>query len=331
MLDALTRLRNPALYQGGDTQRRYFEGWYFKAVDGESRRAVAVIPGVSFSEDGRVSQSFVQLIHEGGRTRFFSYPAAAFRFALRPPFAVTVGGSTFTERGMSLALGDDAGTVSGHVGFGPWAPWPVTARSPGIMGWYRYVPRMECYHGVLSMEHSLDGRLSIDGEDINFHGGRGYIEKDWGRSFPSSWVWAQSNHFSRAGVSVTCSVARIPWVSGSFVGHIAGMLIDGRLHRFATYTGAWLAVIETGTAGSFRVVLRDRSKELEIRGSGAAAGVLQAPVLGAMGGRAVESIGGELWVRLRELRGWRAVTLFEGAGAHAGIEAMNDRGELAAG
>ena len=61
MIDALTRLRSPALYQGGDTQRRYFEGWYFKAVDGEARRAVAVVPGVSFSEDGRVSQSFVQL------------------------------------------------------------------------------------------------------------------------------------------------------------------------------------------------------------------------------------------------------------------------------
>ena len=129
-------------------------------------------------------------------------------------------------------------------------------------------------------------------------------------------------------MAVTCSVAKIPWVSGSFVGHIAGILIDGRLHRFATYTGAWLAAIETGT-GSFRVVLRDRSKELEIRGSGAATGVLQAPVLGAMGGRAVESVGGGLWVRLRELRGWRAVTLFEGAGAHAGIEVMNDRGELA--
>lgn len=328
MIDALTRLRSPALYQGGDTQRRYFEGWYFKAVDGEARRAVAVIPGVSFSEDGRVSQSFVQLIREGGRTRVFSYPAAAFRFARRPPFAVAVAGSTFTERGMSLDLRDDAGTASGDVGFGPWAPWPVTARSPGIMGWYRYVPRMECYHGVLSMAHSLDGKLTIDGDHIDFRGGRGYIEKDWGRSFPSSWVWAQSNHFSRASVSVTCSVAKIPWVSGSFVGHIAGILIDGRLHRFATYTGAWLAAIETGT-GSFRIVLRDRSKELEIRGSGAATGVLQAPVLGAMGGRAVESIGGELWVRLRELRGWRAVTLFEGAGAHAGIEVMNDRGELA--
>ena len=330
MLDRLARLRDPALYQGGDTDRRSFEGWYFKAVDGKGGHAVAVIPGVSFSADARVSQAFVQIIREGGSTRFFSYPAAAFSFARRPPFAISVAGNTFTEQGMDLDLRDAEGEVRGHVGFGPWSPWPVTVRAPGIMGWYRYVPRMECYHGVLSMDHAVDGKLTIDGQAVDFGGGRGYIEKDWGRSFPSSWIWAQSNHFARPGVSLTCSVAKIPWVSGGFVGHIAGLLIDGRLLRFATYTGAWLAELETGP-GAFRVVLRDRSRELEVRASGGVTGALKAPILGAMEGRADEAIGGALWLRLRELRGLRAVTVFEGAGAHAGIEVMDERRELIAG
>jgi hypothetical protein len=330
MLDRIVRLRAPALYQGGDADRRYFEGWYFKAVGGKDGRAVAAIPGVSFSEDGRTAQSFVQIIQEGGGTRFFSYPAAAFSFARRPPFAISVAGSTFTEQGMSLDLRDAAGEVRGHVGFGPWSPWPVTTRAPGIMGWYRYVPRMECYHGVLSMDHAVDGRLTIDGEQVDFGGGRGYIEKDWGRSFPSSWIWAQANHFARPGVSLTCSVAKIPWISGGFVGHIAGLLVDGRLLRFATYTGAWLAELETGP-GSFRIVLRDHSRELEVRASGGAIGALKAPVLGAMEGRADEAMGGSLWLRLRELRGLRAVTVFEGAGAHTGIEVMNARAELVVG
>ncbi len=327
VLEALAQLRNPALYQGGDRRRRYFEGWYFKVVDAEERRALAVIPGVSFSEDGRRSQSFVQVISEGGRTRFFSYSADAFRFSRRPPFQISVAGSTFSEQAMSLDLIGEAGEIHGSVGFGSWSPWPVTIGAPGIMGWYRYVPRMECYHAVLSMDHSLTGGLSVDGEQVNLHGGRGYVEKDWGRSFPSSWVWAQSNHFSRFGVSLTVSVAKIPWVSGSFVGHIAGLLVDGRLVRFATYTGAWLAGLETGS-GSFRTVIRDRNRELEVHGAGGATGMLRAPVLGAMEGRADEALGGSVWVRLRELRGFRAVTVFEGKGAHAGIEVMNERGEL---
>jgi hypothetical protein len=330
MMEKLVRLWNPALYQGGDVRRRYFEGWYFKAVDAAGERAVAAIPGVSFSEDGSESQSFVQILREGGGTRFFSYPADAFRFAPRPPFSISVAGSTFTELGMTLDLQDEAGEIRGHVGFGPWSPWPVSLRAPGIMGWYRYVPRMECYHGVLSMDHPVHGGLNIDGEIVDLGGGRGYAEKDWGQSFPSSWVWAQSNSFPRVGVSVTCSVARIPWFRGSFIGHIAGILVDGRLYRFATYTGAWMASLETGP-GSFAITLRDRSNELEMHVGGGATGVLKAPVLGAMEGRAEEAIGGSVWLRLRELRGHRAVTVFEGKGSHAGVEVMNDRGELTAG
>ena len=328
MPPALRRVWVPSLYQGGRVSRRYFEGWYFKCVDADERLAVAVIPGVSFSPDGNLAQSFVQVLREGGRTRFFSFPAADFRFEPAPPFRVAVAGCSFSETGMTLDLADDEGAVRGEVSFGPWSPWPVTLRAPGIMGWYRYVPRMECYHGVLSMDHGLHGVLTVDGDELRLDGGRGYVEKDWGRSFPSSWVWLQSNHFGRRGVSVTCSVAKIPWVSGSFVGHIAGLLIDGRLHRFATYTGAALATVETRPGGA-HVVLRDAREELEIEAEGVAAGALKAPVLGAMEGRADEALGATARVCLRELRGGRPFVVFEGDGAHAGLEVMNARGELA--
>jgi hypothetical protein len=48
-----------------------------------------------------------------------------------------------------------------------------------------------------------------------------------------------------------------------------------------------------------------------------------------MEGRADEALGASVRVRLRELRGGRPVVVFEGEGAHAGLEVMNERGELA--
>ena len=51
------------------------------------------------------------------------------------------------------------------------------------MGPFSFVPLMECYHGILSMNHSLKGTLSFQGENLLFTGGKGYIEKDWGHSF----------------------------------------------------------------------------------------------------------------------------------------------------
>jgi hypothetical protein len=103
------------------------------------------------------------------------------------------------------------------------------------MGPYACVPFMECYQGIISMDHVINGELVIDGERIDFTNGRGYMEKDWGRSFPSAYFWMQSNHFSEAGISLKCSVAKIPWMRGSFVGFIAGVWLKDRLIRFTTY------------------------------------------------------------------------------------------------
>jgi len=183
---------------------------------------------------------------------------------------------------------------------------------------------MECYHGVLSLDHALQGALHIGGERLALDGGRGYVEKDWGTSFPSSWVWAQSNHFGTTGVSCILSVARIPWRGSSFTGHIAGLLLDGRLHRFATYTGSRPVEVSSG-AGQARVVMAGRGRRLEVEVEGAVAGALKAPVLGAMQGRSDEALDGRLRVRLVvEGEG----LIYEGEGHAAGVEVMDPNGEL---
>jgi hypothetical protein len=198
------------------------------------------------------------------------------------------------------------------------------------MGWYRFVPGMETYHGVLSMDHGVSGAITIDGMATVLDGGRGYVEKDWGRSFPSSWIWAQSNDFERPGTSIMLSVAKIPWMTGAFVGNIAGLLVDGSLHRFATYTGARLTRLETGQNEAV-VVLADAREELEVHLHGCAALSLKAPVLGSMEGRDAESLGGKVDVVLRQTPARGSAVLLAGTGRMAGVEIMDAAGELGAG
>ncbi len=71
----------------------------------------------------------------------------------------------------------------GEVEFSNQVPWRKKWYSPGIMGPFSFMPFMECYRGILSMDHSIKGSLTIDGEEIDFHNGRGYMEKDWGARF----------------------------------------------------------------------------------------------------------------------------------------------------
>ena len=144
------------------------------------------------------------------------------------------------------------------------------------MGWYSWVPFMECYHGVLSLDHVLLGSLEVCGQKIDFAGGRGYIEKDWGRSFPSAWVWMQTNHFEEPGTSLTASVAVIPWLFRSFRGTIVGLWHKGRLYRFATYTGARIKHLSI-TQDEVNWTLEDRRHRLEIRATRVSSGSLRGP------------------------------------------------------
>lgn len=321
---------DPGRFQDGRRQHGYFEGWYFKCAGPGGAHPIAVIPGVSLDKDGAASHAFVQVIQTGGLTRYWEYPVNEFRYS-PDGFEIEVGANHFSPAGMTLSLGGKEGDVRGSVRFGEWSPWPVRALSPGIMGWYRFVPFMETYHGVLSMDHALDGSLQADGSVLDFDGGRGYAEKDWGRSFPSAWIWAQTNHFGPAGTaspgtSVSISVARIPWMGGSFVGYIVGLVHDGELHAFTTYNGAKVRSFSL-SGGEARMVLAQRGLELELTVQGAHPGKLRSPVLGAMDGVVWESLEARVDVHLR--RG--GLSIFEGTGHHAGVELMDDRGELEAG
>jgi hypothetical protein len=196
------------------------------------------------------------------------------------------------------------------------------------MGWYALVPFMECYHGVVSLDHALEGLLALDGAPVDFHGGRGYTEKDWGEAFPSAWIWFQSNHFARPGISLTGSVARIPWLRSSFRGFIVGLWHDDLLYRFATYTGALLERLEV-TDETVSLVMTgaplDGDKtahRLEITAHRQAAGgdLLHAPVRSGMEPRVPESLTATVDVRLVRLDLHGEQVVFAGTGRNAGLE-----------
>jgi hypothetical protein len=323
---ALKRFVDPILFQGSLKRRHYFEGWYFKHVTADCGAVFAFIPGISLSARG--STAFVQLIDGAtGRTRWFPYPRDAFSFS-RDEFGVTVGENRFSLRGIDLSLRDGEGDVEAHLAYSGITPLPFSLGSPNIMGPYAYVPFMECYHGVGSLDHRVDGEVRIDGRRVDFTAGRGYLEKDWGRSMPLAWVWAQLNGFAGPGSCFLFSLARIPWLGRSFPGFFAllaegrcsGPTEGGRLHRFATYTGARVTSAELRGRDLF-VVIRDRRRVLNLHAERSHEGTLLAPIDGAMDRRIAESIDARLSVRLEDDSGR---VLFEGSGGSAGLEIVGD-------
>jgi tocopherol cyclase len=316
---------HPEGFHGDQVREGFFEGWYVKLVSADRQHRWAVIPGVFLGPDGD-GECFVQVLDGStGASTYVRYDRDA--FSARPDaLDITVGPNRFTATGVDLDL-PEAG-LAGSVRFaGPLDPWPVQPWSPGIMGWYAWVPFMECYHGVLSFDHGLTGTLTHDGARLAFDGGRGYIEKDWGQAFPAGYVWMQTNHFARPGVSLTASVALIPWLRGEFRGFIVGVRLDGRLYRFATYTRARTTDLSIDDE-HVRWTLQARDGvTLHLVAERQRGGLLHAPIRTEMHRRVEETLDARVHVRLRAADGQ---VLLDDTGECAGLEVHGDLDRLLA-
>jgi tocopherol cyclase len=314
VFDGIKALWKPEVYHGSGKRRSFFEGWYYKLVDRQGRYPIAVIPGVSMERDGQC-HSFIQiLLGEEKKSCYCRYEIDDFQGSARK-LDITLAENRFTDKGLSLNVTGPDISARGEIEFGPLAPWPATLGSPGAMGWYAFVPFMECYHGIISMDHALWGSLLVNGREMDFSGDRGYMEKDWGRSFPSAWIWMQSNHFEEEGTSFTLSIARIPWLGYSFTGFIGGLWHKNRLHRFATYTGAKIVRLEYRENVTV-IYIKDRNFHLEVEAEQVIGGELFSPTMGRMEGRVNESLASRLNITLRDRNG----VIFSGTGLHAGFE-----------
>ena len=265
--------------------------------------------------------AFVQVMDgKACQAHYHRFAADDFRPASRR-FEVQVGNSMFSGEKISL----DLPGITGEIRFQNPSPWPKMLGAPGIMGWYSFVPFMECFHGIVSLHHTLEGNLLMTKStnnqitDIDFSGGKGYIEKDWGRSFPRVYVWMQTNHFdTHDRVSLMASVAHIPWLGSYFIGFISGFWLDGRLFRFATYTGArkFLRISDN----QVELIFKNPKTELRLLAKQAPGTALKSPISGEMTGKIQESLQAEIQVELLE-NGRR---IFEGTGRNAGLEVAGE-------
>ncbi|HSP47438.1 MAG TPA: tocopherol cyclase family protein, partial [Clostridiaceae bacterium] len=264
-----------------------------------------------------------QYIHvrydEAGRktvmTGYVRYPVEAFRYQ-DEPFRLKVGESIFTENRVIVHLSDGDMRIDADFRLGSLLPLQTSVVAPTIMGPFTYIPKMECIHGIVSMDHSVDGRLSVSGEETVFTDGRGYIEKDWGSSFPKRYIWIQCNNFRTKGTSVFFSVADIPFMGLTFPGFICNLVVPGKEYRFATYTGSPFKIDEISHE---RIVLRveNHDAKLILRAYLEEAGELIAPHKGKMQKTIKEGLSGKVDIYLYDKKTGKVI---EDTGIMAGIE-----------
>ena len=156
---------------------------------------------------------------------------------------------------------------------------------------------MECKHGIVSVNHDISGTITVNNETVKLDNGKGYIEKDWGTSFPEAWIWIQTNSFRDHNSSFNFSVAKIPWLGKFFIGFIAFLYFDKKFFLYSTYNNAEIKEI-SHTDKSLDITLENNNSILKVMVVRKTFGELRAPKAGDMSRRIKESIDSEVFLEL---------------------------------
>jgi len=290
-----SKIRHPFQIQGSLSKSNYFEGWYFKQVHHQKNKTISFIFG--FSTGKHDPHSFVQVIQSNPlNTAYFRFPLDAFKVE---GSSYLIDKNRFSLHEIELHLSQDGLTIDGKLELSEHHFLESTWFQPNIMGIFAYIPNMECNHGVISMDHKVNGTLTINQETLDFDHEKGYLEKDWGVSFPKRYIWIQGNHFDHINGSVMISIADIPFLGLTFEGIIAQLDLGQRRIRLATYNGAKRTQLRK-TEDGFEFELKKGSTILHVRAFMTESGLLKSPKLGSMNQTIKEGLGGKIELILKE-------------------------------
>lgn len=313
----------PILFQGNTEKKVYFEGWYYKQVTKDETELISFIPGISLNETDK--HCFVQYISVTKdhnhlpviKTDYFPYPIDQF-ITRDEPFQVQIGQNVFSEKKVAIHLTKEGTKIKGSFSLHNLHPIQKTWLNPTIMGPLSYIPNMECNHGVISMNHSINGYVKINNRVIDFTGGKGYFEKDWGTSFPKEYMWIQSNNFKDPTTSLFFSVANVPLMKLNLEGFICNLVMQGKEYRFATYNRSKMT-IQRLSSTEIKIILENKNARLTIVARPDKFGELTAPQNGVMGKKVKEGFSDHLHITLEN---FQAPFVYKDDGKMAGIEVV---------
>lgn len=294
--------------------KNYFEGWYFKQTC--NNKGIAIIPGINLDKGKR--KAFIQVI-TNRKSYFVDYEIEDFKYSGNP-FSIQIGNSVFSTSGVHLDIQDISNklSINGDLYYSNSDNIYTSCFSPNIMGPFSYLPFMECNHAVIAMQNKVNGRIVVNKAIFNFKNGVGYIEKDWGVSFPKKYIWCQGNRFQNNNASFMIAIADVPLKIFNIRGVICVLKIGNKEYRFATYNNVRVKKYRVGLNG-VDIILKKGAYLLIIKAKNSGAKKLLAPVKGGMTKEILESITASVEVTLKR----KGKVIFSDVSLNCGLEVVD--------
>lgn len=226
----LPKIYAPELFHSKLKRSRFFECWEHKLIS-EDGQDILIVIGVIIL--GKEKLCYNEVIDgKSGKSYLVKYPINDYKPKNNE---CRYANTTFSKDGIELNLEDDEFRISGRITFGDLKKFPSNIFSPGLMSYYSFLPFMESYFSLISLHHSINGKITINNNVYNFDNGSSYIEKGWGKKFPDSWLMIHCNTFTESNSSFFLTASPVKVLGATIIG-IQCYIMDGeKLINFSTY------------------------------------------------------------------------------------------------
>ncbi len=309
-----------------------YEFWYFKQttrfqVSGHpGQGSLIILPGrLQNSSD---SHAFIQIVDtRSAENRYLRFPLSEFTYR-ENPFSLSIGPNVFSLSGIHLQAPDDRFPLRFDLSFQSPRPFSSRPLITSMFGPLGPLIKAPWGHEIVSLTHEVAGQGELK-RPVDFTGASGFIEKHWGRSMPSSWIWIQSQDFplAKKGTAFYLRIARIPGSRGPYNGCIVVLRSGGKEYRFTSIAGGHLELLET-EGSTLRLFFRSPQFKLEVLARRHGAGTLRL----FHGGRMDKTVDENAlsWVRVVLKNRFHRVDepIFDYSTSSASLEAVGDLTEL---
>lgn len=231
-----------------------FEGFYFKTalVDGTT---LVIICG--FAKSKVKSHAFIQVSSQLSKTFYFEYPLSSLKTS-KETFNFSVGKNTFTQQGIDIKEED----CEINLSFSNFELWNRSFFNPSIMGALTFVPFVECKHDIISPYLEVNGEAKLKSKTLKFQDNSGYIDKNWGTSFPKDYFWGHISSFKNPTVSVQFAKAKPKWLLWKIPVHIGFLRMNGEIHLFKSWKKGKIKLINVGQE---QIHLQNNQYKIELK------------------------------------------------------------------
>lgn len=214
----------------------YYEKWGFNFIDAKQNHQLWVRWGIQKTAAHQYAK--LEIYTNVTDKIVINYPIEEYSYSPKRKI-VTLGRSVFTKDYIELDIQNELIRLQGTLEFKNKIELKSHFGKKSIMGPFSKLPFVSVYYDIEKLSTGLDGTLIYNNQNIEFTGGKGFVEKIRGSKWPNIWILSKCNHFNRdPHAAIVLGIARMGVAFNHCTGFVLAISANDKRYLLTSYNGA---------------------------------------------------------------------------------------------